>query len=217
MKAKKLYDEFLKEFEMVVYCGFAVMNCSPVEIASLKNLILSMRDNFKYMRNRGFITQERAQYVFDQFLISMDIYERQDLILGLFLDPLRVQKRPFKKDAIYTLIWHFGCQLDEHLYYPHHKTLTESCVALMDKLISSPDGYWGAVADFLSAASIIEADDGYTAKELKRQYLRLKNSKSCGIFQKRYMTYILIECAFSSDLPERRLSLAGKLSKLFPL
>jgi len=218
MKAKKEIDsEFSKEFKVLAGFVKSIMAFKPAEIESLKGLILSMRGNIKDMRKRGFITREHAQCVFDEFLKSLDIYERRDLLLGLFLDPLRVQKRPFKKDLISTIIWRFGFCL-ENYYNGVQKTDPEYYFPEIAELVSRPGGYWGAMGELFAEAGIDKAyGEPYTAQELKKQYDRLKNTKFRVICKDRYLTYLNVSLAFGESLPVRRSELAAELSKLFPL
>jgi len=216
MKAKKeINTEFSDEFYATVGLIKSIMTHEPAETGSLRDLILSIRDNLKDLRKRGYMTQEHAQHVFDEFLISLDIYKRLNILLGLFLDPLRVQKRPFKKDVISTIIWWFGLRLEN--YYRTLEAHPDDFPEIAE-LISRPGGYWGAMEELFSEAGLVKADnEGYTAQELKRQYDRLKNTKFYVICKDRYLAYLFVCSAFHLNPANRPSDLAAELSKLFPL
>lgn len=211
------HNEFVKVFAVGIGLAELIKNSEPAEIDSLAAIITATRDNLNSAKRRGFITDEGAKHAFYEFLLSLDIYERRELILGLYLEPLRMKKRPLKKDALYTLIWWFGFQLD--LHSEHKKTGADPGpeTAFIDDLISRRGGYWDALGDYLTSEGICEANEGYTAIELKKQYTRLKASSFDDTCRQRFFTYYSVSMPFTYSLEARRTFFANDILKLYPL
>ena len=210
-------DEFIKVFAVGIGLAEIIKSCEPAEIDSLTAIIMAMRDNLNNARRRGFITDEGAKRVFFEFLLSLDIYERRELLLGLYLEPLRMKKRPLKKDALYTLIWWFGFQLDLHNEYKKNGVDPGPETAFIDDLISRHGGYWDALGDYLTSEGISGANEGYTAIELKKQYARLKASSFDDTCRQRFFTYYSVSLPFTYSLEARRTFFANDILKLYPL